>query len=155
MSIDSVIFDLDGTLCNSNHRMNFINAKPKNWPAFFAGIPNDTPHELVRTEAMRLAVSHYLLIVTARPVSTRTDTLDWLKKYEINFQGIYFRENGDYRSAVEVKSDIYQQILKDGYPVPLCAYDDSIPILEMFRQQNMRETILVKEDGSFDFYHRT
>ena len=40
-----IVFDIDGTLANIEHRRAFVATKPKNWKAFNAGIVNDTPHE--------------------------------------------------------------------------------------------------------------
>ena len=40
-----IVFDIDGTLANIEHRRSFVATKPKNWKAFNAGIVNDTPHE--------------------------------------------------------------------------------------------------------------
>jgi 3-dehydroquinate dehydratase-2 len=41
-----VVFDIDGTLANIEHRLDYVRSKPKNWKAFDAGIPNDkvNPH---------------------------------------------------------------------------------------------------------------
>jgi hydroxymethylpyrimidine pyrophosphatase-like HAD family hydrolase len=36
-----VVFDVDGTIANIEHRRAYVRTKPKNWKAFEAGIPND------------------------------------------------------------------------------------------------------------------
>lgn len=33
-----IIFDIDGTLADCSHRLHWIQSKPKNWNAFFAGM---------------------------------------------------------------------------------------------------------------------
>lgn len=46
MSVTKIfVFDLDGTLCNCDHRLHYIKNKPKRWDLFFAGIPLDPPCE--------------------------------------------------------------------------------------------------------------
>lgn len=42
-----VVFDIDGTLANIEHRLDYVRSKPKNWKAFDAGIPNDKVNEPV------------------------------------------------------------------------------------------------------------
>jgi hypothetical protein len=42
-----IVFDIDGTLANIEHRLHHVRSKPKNWPAFDAGIPNDKVNEPV------------------------------------------------------------------------------------------------------------
>jgi len=39
----TVIFDVDGTLANCEHRMHWIRHRPKNWAAFNRAMPYDTP----------------------------------------------------------------------------------------------------------------
>jgi hydroxymethylpyrimidine pyrophosphatase-like HAD family hydrolase len=36
-----ICFDIDGTLANIEHRLDYVRSKPKNWKAFDSGIPND------------------------------------------------------------------------------------------------------------------
>ena len=36
-----IIFDIDGTVANIDHRLDYVRSHPKNWNAFDAGIPND------------------------------------------------------------------------------------------------------------------
>lgn len=48
-----VIFDIDGTLANAEHRVHHLQKEPKDWDAFFAGCTQDTPIEPVM-ELVRL-----------------------------------------------------------------------------------------------------
>ena len=38
-----IVFDLDGTLANGEHRQHFITGEKKNWDAFFEACDNDRP----------------------------------------------------------------------------------------------------------------
>jgi hydroxymethylpyrimidine pyrophosphatase-like HAD family hydrolase len=48
MAKDIVIFDIDGTLANGDHRVKHVREKPKNWPKYNALMSKDTVHEHVR-----------------------------------------------------------------------------------------------------------
>jgi phosphoglycolate phosphatase-like HAD superfamily hydrolase len=39
----TVIFDLDGTLCDISHRLHFIENGNKDWDGFYAACPDDVP----------------------------------------------------------------------------------------------------------------
>ena len=39
------VFDIDGTLSNLDHRLQYIRKSPKDWTTFKALLPQDTPHE--------------------------------------------------------------------------------------------------------------
>ena len=44
--MDTIIFDVDGTLADTTHRLHLVtdHTVSKNWERFFAEIPNDKPH---------------------------------------------------------------------------------------------------------------
>lgn len=134
---DAILFDVDGTLADCEHRRNFVAIKPKNWKAFFSGIPNDPPIDKVVKEAQAAhEAGHIVLIVTARPENTKQDTIDWLAKHNINYTKIYFRGEKDNRDDVLVKSEIYDQILLDGY-VPALVYDDRPKVIRMWQSKGL------------------
>lgn len=50
---------------------------------------------------------------------------------------IYFREEGDYRPAHEMKEDIVKYLIEDTELVPLLAIDDEIDNCEMYSRNNI------------------
>ena len=48
-----IIFDVDGTIANVEHRRHFVNQKPADWKSFRAETVNDTPVEHVCDIAKR------------------------------------------------------------------------------------------------------
>lgn len=132
------IFDLDGTIADCEHRRHFIATKPKNWPAFFAGIPHDPVIEWVAATARKTyAIGQKdVIIVTARHEGCRENTEAWLQKHGIRYHAIYFRALKDNRDDTIVKSEILDQVLADGYK-PVLVYDDRPKVLRMWNERGL------------------
>lgn len=78
-----VIFDIDGTLANAEHRLHFITDpdKAKDWENFLSDeqVANDAPIDQIWTVLHALASArHKILFITGRPARQRKLTIDWL-----------------------------------------------------------------------------
>jgi len=103
-----IICDLDGTLCDIEHRRHFVSQTPKDWKGFFGGIPDDT----IREEVAEMVRGKNVIFVSARPENYRTQTEEWLLRHGfINL--LLMREVNDKRSDIEVKEEIYNKYLKN------------------------------------------
>jgi hydroxymethylpyrimidine pyrophosphatase-like HAD family hydrolase len=81
---DIVIFDIDGTLANGEHRQQYVREKPKNWPRYNDLMSQDTVHEHVRRTYWSLLNSDFLLyIVSGREDRFREVTEKWLLDNDI------------------------------------------------------------------------
>jgi len=132
------IFDLDGTTADCEHRRHWIATKPKNWRAFFAGIPDDPVIEWVAATIRKTYARGItdVVIVTARDESCRKDTETWLQKHGIPYHAIYFRGFNDYRDDALVKSEIYARVKADGFK-PVLVYDDRPKVLRMWEAHGL------------------
>lgn len=143
-----IVFDIDGTLANSEHRMHWVSSKPKNWAACDAAIPKDTPHDevvwLLHTIAVRPDVK--IIICTGRGESTRSVTEAWLKNYIGDYDALYMRKYGDYRKDSIVKVELLQQIIYD-YGKPYLWFDDRQQVVDAIREQGIR--VLQVAPGDF------
>lgn len=75
-----IICDIDGTLADLTHRRHHVREKPKNWPAFFAGIKDDDPIIPVCNTVRTLhANGHNVFFVSGRNEASRQVTRTWLK----------------------------------------------------------------------------
>lgn len=78
-----IIFDIDSTLANTDHRHHFLHETPKNWKAFFEASVDDTP--IMPTVEMYRALygvhTSKVEIWTGRPEIYRVTTRDWLRKH--------------------------------------------------------------------------
>ena len=83
------------------------NPKPKkNWPAFFAGVSDDSLIEPIAKLVKILSEHYYIIIVSGRPVDPcGIPTEDWLLKHGIDPLHLFMRGN-DKRSDVDVKGEI-------------------------------------------------
>lgn len=82
----TVIFDLDGTLCDISHRLHFIENGNKDWDGFYAACPDDVPKPaIIELNGMCHDAGHKIIISSGRSENVRTETYNWL-----TFHGVYF-----------------------------------------------------------------
>lgn len=134
-----IIFDIDGTLANADHRVHHLQRKPKDWDAFFAAAAHDPPHdEIVYLNRMLWEDPHNrILIVTGRPDYQKDATLAWLAKHGIRYHAIFFRPAGDRRADSQVKAAILKRIRQD-YGTPYLVFEDRSRVVEMWRSKGIR-----------------
>mgnify|MGYP003343985476 CR=1 FL=1 len=106
----TIVFDIDGTLANCEHRIHWVRSTPKNWPAFNRGMKRDTAHEdivwMLRTFH---AAGCTILIASGRSEDERAVTEAWLRDIAgigDLYAQLYMRASKDYRSDDIVKSEI-------------------------------------------------
>jgi hypothetical protein len=131
---NAIIVDLDGTLCNIDHRQHHI--KRGDWDAFYAGIPDDVPNEWCATILWLLFFSeldHRILIVSGRPEQYRILSMQWLEKQGIPYEDVFMRKARDNRHDEIVKEEIYHEHIEPHYNV-LFVLDDRTRVVEMWRR---------------------
>ena len=131
-----IIFDLDGTLADLSHRLPLVRKTPPDWPAFFAGCPDDLPNHWLIDMLDTLHLHNDIFICSGRPEEWRPATLDWLAKHEVPFNSLLMRPSGDHRPDTEVKKEMLQGIRGQGYE-PLCAIDDRPSVVKMWRENGV------------------
>jgi hydroxymethylpyrimidine pyrophosphatase-like HAD family hydrolase len=131
-----VVFDIDGTLANIEHRLDYVRSKPKNWKAFDAGIPNDKKNPPV-AEMFRLITrdaGHNVVLASGRNERSRTATEDWLELNGLgNYERLYMRKADDFRSDDIVKREILDEIIADYGRKPDMVFDDRPRVVRMWR----------------------
>ena len=137
MKQEVVIFDIDGTLANCDHRRGWVDGTngEKNWDEFFKRMSDDdpiTPTFDFLLMLLRLNIS--FIFVTGRPEKYREQTFKWLGKYCPYILGrlLLMRKNDDFRSDTEVKKEIYEKCIKPHFKVKL-VLDDRDSVVEMWR----------------------
>ena len=74
-----VIFDLDGTLADCQHREHYIKESPKNWDMFYSECDKDTVIESTASIFRLLKRNGYKVdILTGRRDTEHTKTMKWL-----------------------------------------------------------------------------
>lgn len=139
--MNTIIFDIDGTLANCEHRIHFVRSKPKNWPAFNKAMKDDTPNQDI---IWLLKTFHYvgatILIASGRSEDDRAVTEEWLKNVAFvgnMYKKLYMRPSRDYRSDDIVKGEILDQMRADGFN-PNMAIDDRQQVVDMWRARGLR-----------------
>lgn len=130
----AIICDIDGTVANVNHRLHYLETKPKDWKGFFSEAVNDTPlptKDIIR--ALSLIDERFIcLLVTGREESHRRDTGLWLQKHFIYYDRIFMRQNGDRREDTIIKKEIYHEHIEPNFDVCM-VFEDRTRLVEMYR----------------------
>jgi hypothetical protein len=142
-----IVFDIDGTLANIEHRRAFVASKPKNFKAFNAAIPQDTPHE----EIVFLAKTFYeqgnkVILCSGRGEESREVTEKQMKDFGVEFNALYMRAHKDFRADNIVKVELLQEIRKD-FGEPFLWFDDRKQVVDAIRAEGVR--VLQVAPGDF------
>lgn len=134
-----IVFDLDGTICNVNHRRHWVASKPKNWAAWNASIPNDTPHDDIvwMLESFHLRADTRIVLCSGRGEENRTVTEQWLEDHFIHYDALYMRAERDNRKDSIVKVELLARIRED-YGNPFIWFDDRNQVVDAIREQGVR-----------------
>jgi hypothetical protein len=133
-------FDIDGTLANIEHRLDYVRSKPKNWKAFDAGIPNDNVNEPVREVfwSLMMTGAHSIVLASGRNESIRKETEDWLfDNIMYGYQKLYMRKADDFRGDDVVKQEILDQIIADYGKLPDMWFDDRPRVVSAVRKRGI------------------
>ena len=118
------VVDLDGVLADVRHRLHFLDTKPKNWDAFFAGMPDDPVLPEGRAVVERLATDHEVIYLTGRPESSRTLTEAWLERNQLPRAKLIMRGSGDRRPARVAKPALLRRYASRGRTIAVVVDDD-------------------------------
>tara|TARA_B100000745_G_scaffold300430_1_gene254365 strand:+ start:25 stop:927 length:903 start_codon:yes stop_codon:yes gene_type:complete len=138
--MDAILFDIDGTLANVEHRLHHLHGVRKDWDSFFAAQTDDPVIEPIAWLAKRcfdIYREHALIIVTARPEQYRAQTQKWLEKHLIQHHMMFMRQDGDFRPDYLVKRDILENILSSGFE-PFLVIDDRPEVVDMWRSYGIK-----------------
>lgn len=134
-----VIFDIDGTIANIEHRQHWVKTKPRNWVAFKQGIPHDVLHEDIAWLLKILSTATRIFIVSGREGSEigREQTVDWLHRHGIPYEELHMRPEKDYRDDSTIKREILND-LRERHGEPLMVFDDRDRVVNMWREEGVR-----------------
>lgn len=140
-----IIFDLDGTLANLDHRLHLVKTKPKNWKAFFAGVSEDTVIDVIFKLYKKVMLGNRIIICSGRSDSCKQATEEWLYDNGIHYSALYMRKSDDCRDDATVKKELLYKMRDDGYN-PLLAFDDRQRVVDMWREEGLTCCQVAKGD---------
>lgn len=133
----AIIFDLDGTLTNYDHRAEHLMPPNRDMMTFFSKMEDDTVvgwclDMLLRWQRAGMTI----ILLTGRPDSFRPHTERWLQKHNISYDLLLMRRADDFRPGAVVKEEIFRQEILGKYHVQT-AIDDNPRIIKMWRKFNI------------------
>lgn len=131
-----IIFDIDGTLSDPEHRLHLIQQEPKDWDRFHMGARYDEPITHIMAVAQLIADKVPVICVTGRPELIREMTRDWLDEHHVDYRQLYMRADGDLRQDFIVKQDLLIEVKKDGWD-PILVFEDRQQCVDMWRAQGI------------------
>lgn len=134
MKTKAIIVDLDGTLCDVEHRIHHVKGPHKNWKAFNESIIHDTLYiwcfELIIAMRDR---GFEIVFVTGRSEDYRQHTVDWLTRHKVVYDKLYMRAERDFREDSDVKEDLYRTHIEPVHDV-LFVVDDRKSVVDRWRK---------------------
>ena len=142
-----VIFDVDGTIADVEHRRHFVNGN-NDWDSFRKETVNDTPVQWVCDIAKRhISQGDEVAFFSARNESERDITEKQISEWiGDGHKGVFLRPDGDYRCDAEFKSELADRFEDIGGQIDL-VYDDRNKVVDMWRQRGT--TVVQVADGDF------
>lgn len=132
-----IVFDLDGTLANCEHRKHLIEGPEKNWDEFFLACSGDSLIEPVAKLFMILwhafldpNKKYSLIIMSGRGQISRQLTIDWLHGHGIYPDALLMRPIGDFTPDNELKMKWATELGIENIDM---VFDDRDKVVKMWR----------------------
>lgn len=146
-----IIVDIDGTLAHITDR------SPYDYTQVHTDVVDETVANVVRRYAasrdiMEEIPDTYIVIVSGRDDTCKSETIEWLRKNQIPFDEIFMRdvnrvdEKGNKIDDRIIKREIYEKYIQPRYNVRF-VLDDRDRVVQMWREQGLK--VLQVAEGNF------
>lgn len=132
----AVVFDMDGVLSDASTRQHYLEYPRRDWEAFFHACGDD---DLIAEVARLLEVidaHHHVVLLTARPLRVRPQTLAWLERYGLRWDLLIMREHSDWMASALFKERSVDELRDFGFELRL-AFEDDRRNVSMFHRQGV------------------
>lgn len=119
----AIICDLDGTLAIINNRSPFDGSKCEN------DLPNTPVINLVKAYKK---LGFKILLLSGRQGQYKEQTINWLNKYEVEYDALWMRAEKDSRKDAIIKKELYNDNIKDHYNIEF-VLDDRNQVVDLWR----------------------
>lgn len=140
MNKDTVVVDLDGTLCDGRARYHLVKGKHRDYEAFHKRLREDPPNPWCVSLIRALVNGGHglqVVLVSARPKSATEDTIAWLAEhlgYEFFNALFLLRADGDSTPDQELKRAWLHAYGKERV---LFTVDDRQKVVDMWREEGI------------------
>jgi hypothetical protein len=133
---DTVVFDLDGTMCDPSARRHLVEGNHRDYDAFHARLEDDPVNRWCSELAASVSMGGYLVaLVSARPKRYKAATVRHLKANDIGFDSLFLvRDDHDDTPDQELKR---RWLMKYGKHRILFVVDDRPKVVRMWREEGM------------------
>jgi predicted kinase len=134
-----VIFDIDGTLANGEHRLPCITEGKSDWKTYKELAIKDTINLPIADWLREIQKTTTVFIASGRGTDEAIITEDWLRNYNIVPDRLFMRQGGDYTKDFIIKEQILQKILERyGNNVIDFVVDDRPVVIDMWRKNRIK-----------------
>lgn len=142
----AVIFDIDGTIAEINHRLHHIQKEPKDWDKFQEDCGQDEPiSPMINLAHIFDRMGFTIILCTGRMEKSYDKTSAWLNFHGMPYHRIHMRQNANYESDTIVKKRMLDHITKD-HDV-FMVFEDRDRVVQMYRNNGI--TCLQVADGAY------
>ena len=135
MTVNRVIFDVDGTLFNIDQRRHLVEGDNNDWKTFLSveAMEGDTPNQPVLDVCIALQdAGSEIVVVSARNERHRQVTETQLHTAGVQFSHLFLREDEDFRADDEFKKDVLDALIAADWK-PDLVFDDRNRVVDMWR----------------------
>lgn len=144
----TVIFDIDGTFANIEHRTHYVRNGNHDWDKFYSEIEFDAPRpEVIRLTQWYWDNGYHVILCSGRPEHTREATVKWLADNHVVYEELHMRLDNDYRADYIVKKEMLDYIIGQGFDIEV-VYDDRQQVVDMWRENGI--PVFQVAPGDFD-----
>lgn len=142
-----VIFDVDGTLMNIEHRRHHLQNGNNDWKAFNAAMEHDVPNFPIMHIAYDMSEQgHEIVICSARNERHRAITEKQITDCGVKFGHCFLREDDDFRPDEVFKQDVLEALRAQDWN-PDLVFDDRNSVVDMWRRNDL--TCVQVAEGDF------
>lgn len=132
----AVVFDLDGVLSDAAGRQHFLDWPTRDWDAFFEACGDDPLIDEVARLLEVLDSGVHIVLLTARPLRVREQTVAWLGYHGVRWDLLLMRDHRDYGASREYKRRSVAELRSYGFDLRL-AFEDDRRNVEMFHAEGV------------------
>ena len=135
---DCWIFDMDGTLCNSDHRQHHLQGGKKDWAGWFADMDKDPVHsDIAMFFDVAVKTGITVFVCTGREEQYREVSEKWLSAHWLEPTALLMRKTGDRRDDSVVKKEMLDALRIAKFN-PVMVFEDRDRVVKMWRENGIR-----------------